>query len=108
MIVIDNKLKCANNSVIIRLFHTCTFFNAKHADFVNSVRSIHHFGSSSTPKVQGLMTNKLNPNGWVSLILSNRECMSIRFSDGAFMNEGFVVNDEKVLKVYGNHHIGDI
>ena len=54
------------------------------------------------------MTNKLNPNGWVSLILSNRECMSIRFSDGAFMNEGFVVNDEKVLKVYGNHHIGDI
>ena len=108
MIVIDNKLKCANNSVIIRLFHTCTFFNAKHADFVNSVRSIHHFGSSSTPKVQGLMTNKLNPNGWVSLILSNRECMSIRFSDGAFMNEGFVVNDEKVLKVYGNHQIGHI
>ena len=54
------------------------------------------------------MTKELNPNGWVSLILSGRECMSIRFSDGAFMNEGFVVNDEKVLKVYGNNQIGGI
>ena len=24
------------------------------------------------------------------------------------MNQGFVVNDEKVLKVFGNHQIGDI
>ena len=24
------------------------------------------------------------------------------------MNEGFVVNDQKVLKVFGNHQIGDI
>lgn len=29
MIVIDNKLNMIN-LVIIRLFHTCTFFNAKH------------------------------------------------------------------------------
>ena len=28
--------------------------------------------------------------------------------NGEFMNEGFVVNDQKVLKVFGNHQFGDI
>ena len=47
-------------------------------------------------------------DGWVSLILSNREFVVLQFNNGVFMNEGFVVNDQKVLKVLGNHQIGDI
>ena len=50
----------------------------------------------------------MKPNGWIVLILSNRECVVLKFNNGVFMNEGFVVNDEKVLKVFGNHQIGDI
>ena len=47
-------------------------------------------------------------DGWISLILSNRECIVLLFNNGVFMNQGFVVNDEKVLKVFGNPQIGDI
>ncbi|CBK23907.2 uncharacterized protein [Blastocystis hominis] len=47
-------------------------------------------------------------NGWISLILSNRECVVLKFYNGVFMNQGFVVNEQKVLKVFGNHQIGAI
>ena len=47
-------------------------------------------------------------DGWVSLILSNRGCVVLKFNNGVFMNEGFVVSDERVLKVLGNHQIGHI
>ena len=47
-------------------------------------------------------------DGWISLILSNRECVVLKFNNGVFMNEGYVLNDEKVLKVLGNDKIGDI
>ncbi|CBK21683.2 uncharacterized protein [Blastocystis hominis] len=50
----------------------------------------------------------MKPNGWISLILSNRECVVLQFDNGVFMNQGFVLNDEKVLKVFGNHQIGAI
>ena len=40
--------------------------------------------------------------------MSNRECVVLKFDNGIFRNEGFVVNDEKVLKVFGNHQIGGI
>ena len=47
-------------------------------------------------------------DGWISLILSNSECIVLKFNNGIFMNQGFVVNDEKVLKVFGNHQIGQM
>ena len=47
-------------------------------------------------------------DGWISLILSNREYVVLQFNNGVFMNQGFVVNDQKVLKVFGNHQIGTI
>ena len=47
-------------------------------------------------------------DGWISLILSNRECVVLKFNNGVFVNEGYELNDEKVLKVLGNDKIGDI
>ena len=41
-------------------------------------------------------------------MLSNREYAVLQFDNEVFMNQGFVVNDEKVLKVFGNHQIGAI
>ena len=43
----------------------------------------------------------------IYLTRNDRLCV-LKFNNGVFMNEGFVVNDEKVLKVIGNHQIGDI
>ena len=78
------------------------------ADFVNSVISNYHIDSSLIKNMQGRLSKEMKPNGWISLMLSNRECVVLKFNNRAFINEGFVVNDEKVLKVFGNHQIGDI
>ena len=67
-----------------------------------------HIDSHAIQNVQGRLNEKMKPNGWVSLILSNRDCIVLLFNNGVFMNQGFVVNDEIVLKVFGNHQIGDI
>ena len=77
-------------------------------DFVNSVIKNYHIDSSMIQNVQGRLNKERKVDGWISLILSNRECVVLKFNNGVFMNQGFVVNDEKVLKVLGNHQIGDI
>ena len=80
----------------------------KIADFVNSAIDNYRIDSSIIQNMQGCLGKEMKVDGWISLILSNRECVVLKFDNGVFMNEGFVVNDEKVLKVLGNHQIGDI
>ena len=58
--------------------------------------------------MQGKVNEKWKVDGWISLTLSNRDCVVLKCNNGVFMNEGFVVNDQKVLKVFGNDQIGDI
>ena len=78
------------------------------ADFVNSAINNYYIDSTITQNVQGCLGKEMKVDDWISIILSNRECVVLKFNNGVFMNEGFVVNDEKVLKVFGNHQIGDI
>ena len=78
------------------------------ADFVNSAISNYHIDSSIIQNMQGCLGKEMKVDGWILLILSNRECVVLKFNNGVFMNQGFVVNDEKVLKVFGNHQIGHI
>ena len=80
----------------------------KIADFINSVINNYHIDSSAIQNVQGRLNRKWIVDGWISLILSNREFVVLLFNNGVFMNAGFAVNDEKVLKVFGNHQCGDI
>ena len=76
--------------------------------FVNSVINDYHIDSSIIHRVQGRLNIQMKVTGWISLILNNRECVVLKFNNGVFMNQGFVVNDQKVLKVFGNHQSGDI
>ena len=78
------------------------------ADFVNSATSNYHVNSSAIQVVQGCLGKKMNVDGWISIILSSTECVMLKFNNGVFMNQGFVVNDQKVLKVFGNHQFGHI
>ena len=80
----------------------------KIVDFVNSTIDNYHIDSSTIQNVQACLGKEMKVDGWISLILSNRECVVLKFNSGVFMNQGFVVNDQKVLKVFGNHQIGDI
>ena len=78
------------------------------ADFVNSYIVDYCVDSTIIQSVQAYLNEKWEVNGWISLILSNKEFVALLFNNGVFMNQGFVVNDEKVLKVLGNHQICDI
>ena len=80
----------------------------KIVDLVNSAISNYHIDSSFIQNMQACVGKEMKLDGWISLILSNRECVVLKFNNGVFMNQGFVVNDQKVLKVFGNHQIGDI
>ena len=78
------------------------------ADFVNSVANNYVVDSSIIQIVQGCLGEEMRVVDWISLILSNRECVVMKFNNGVFMNEGYLLNDEKVLQVFGNDKIGDI
>ena len=78
------------------------------AEFVNSAISNYHIDSSSIQNVQGCLGKEMKVDGWVSLKLRRREYVALKFNNGVFMNEGFVVNDQKVMKVFGNHQFGDM
>ena len=80
----------------------------KIADIVYSAVSSYRIDSSIIQNVQGRLNEDRKLDGWISLILSNRECVVLKCNNGVFMNQGFAVNDQKVLKVIGNHQIGDI
>ena len=78
------------------------------ADFINSVINNYHIDSSIIQNVQICLGKEMKVDGWISLILSNGEFVVLKFNNGIFMNQGFMVNDQKVLKVFGNPQIGDI
>ena len=78
------------------------------ADFVNSAINNYHIDCSTIHRVQVCLGEEMKVDGWISLLLCNRKCVVLKFNNGVFMNQGFVVNDQKVLKVFGNHQIGDI
>ena len=80
----------------------------KIADFVNSFINNYHVDSSAIQNVQVYLGEEMKVDGWISLLLSNREYVVLKCNCGIQMIQGFVVNDEKVLKVFGNHQIGDI
>ena len=77
-------------------------------DFVSSDISGYPIDSFIIQNVQGCLGKEMKVDGWISLISFDRECVVLKFNNGVFMDQGFVVNDEKVLKVLGNHQIGRI
>ena len=77
-------------------------------DFVKSAISNYQIDSTTMRNVQVCLGKEMKVDGWISIILSNREYVVLKFNNEIYVNEGFVVNDQKVLKVFGNHQIGDI
>ena len=78
------------------------------ADFLNSAVNNYHIDGSTIQYVQGRLNEDRKVIGWISLILNNRECIVMKFNNGVFINQVFLVNEQKVLKVIGNHQIGAI
>ena len=80
----------------------------KFVDLLNSELSGYSLDTSLIQSSQSCLDIEMKVYDWISFILSNRECVLLKMNNGVFLNQGFVVNDEKVLKVFGNHQIGAI
>ena len=80
----------------------------KIVDYVNSAINDYSINSSIIRDIQGCVNQEMKVDGWISVTLSSRECVVLHFDNGVFMNQGFVMGDEKVLKVIGIHKIGAI
>ena len=77
-------------------------------DLISSYIPEYIINGSVIQEQQGSVNGKMKVDGWISLVLSDQKCILLKFNNGVFMNEGFVVNDEKVSKVFGNQQIGNI
>ena len=78
------------------------------SEYVNSTISNYQIDSTIIQNVQACLNEEWKVSGWISLLLCNRKCIILKFNNGIFVNQGFVVNDKRVLRVIGNHQIGDI
>ena len=72
-------------------------------DFLNSAIDNYYFESSFIQSVQTRVNEKWIVDGWISLIFSNRKCVVLQFDNGIFMNQGFVLNEQKVVMVIGSY-----
>ena len=85
------------------------------ADTVNSILSKNKdtnkryvdctINSSTIRNVQGRVYHFLNLDGWVIIILNDGRCITLKFSNGRFSNEGYVMNEKRILKVFQNNDV---
>lgn len=58
----------------------------KIADFVNFAVNNNEIDSSVIQSVQGYLSKDMTVDGWISLIMGNRECVILLFNNRAFMD----------------------
>ena len=57
---------------------------------------------SMVDDLQGNANEEMKNDGWTFMVLIDRKCIILKFDNGILSNKGFVLNDEKVLKTFGN------
>ena len=77
-------------------------------DYVYSSIINHSINTSFMKYMIACVNGEMIVNGWISLFLSNEECIMMNFKNGIFMNEGYVLNEKKVIFALNNFEIGDI
>ena len=80
----------------------------KIADFVKSFTNNNNVDSSILKDIQISLGDEMKVDGWVSLLLSNKTYVVLKFNNGVFTNEGYVLNEKKVLNVIDNNRTDDI
>ena len=79
----------------------------KIADFVKSFTNNNNVDSSILKDIQISLGDEMKVDGWVSLLLSNKTYVVLKFNKGVFMNEGYVLNEKKVQNVIDNNRTDD-
>ena len=72
------------------------------ADLINSSTLRYSVDSSVIQNVEGSVNEEMKINGWITVELSDGECIVLKYNNGVFMNEGYLLNYEKVERVFGD------
>ena len=72
------------------------------ANIINSSVLKMNLDSSAIESVEGCVTKELKVDGWITVELCNKECLVLKFDNGVYVNEGYLLNEEKVERVFGN------
>ena len=78
------------------------------ADFINLVFIRHNIDSSIIQYALACLNKDMKPNDWIMLTLNSPACIILKFHNGEFMNEGYIVNNQKVLGALVNHDMYDV
>ena len=65
------------------------------ANFVKSFTNNNNVDSSILKDIQISLGDEMKVDGWVSLLLSNKTYVVLKFNNGVFTNEGYVLNEKK-------------
>lgn len=74
-------------------------------EIINLHAKDYNIGRSDITNVQGMVNIEMKPTSWILLELSNRLCATLRWDHGSYMNEGYLMNDEKILRVFADDEI---
>ena len=77
-------------------------------DSVNLATINKRVDSSIFRNVQACLNKEMKVDGWISFILGKKTCIILKFNNGVFMNEGFVLCDDKVLMALENNETCNI
>lgn len=75
------------------------------ADLFNSYFKNENFDASKISDVEIKVGKEMKVDGWISMSLGNEEYSVLKFDNGVYANQGFLLSHEKVLKVLGNQEI---
>ena len=71
-------------------------------NIINLYANNYHFDRLDIENVEGVVNEEMKPNGWILLEFRNRECVVLKFDNGIYTNEGYLLIEENILRVLGN------
>ena len=57
---------------------------------------------SNIENIQGEVNEEMKPRGWILVEIGNKTCAALRWNEGMYENEGYLLNEERILKVFGD------
>ena len=71
-------------------------------DFLNSATINKSIDNSIFQNVQACLNKEMKVDGWVSFIIDKNTCITLKFNNGIFVNQGYVLSRDKILVVFEN------
>ena len=69
---------------------------------INLFANEYNIDISDIENTQGKVNEEMKPHGWVLVETGNKTCAALKWNEGMYENEGYLLNEERILNVFGN------